>query len=379
MTYDIAMIAKRGSLRAAFFCGLLALALSNAHASALGNLAASMQPGEFKVLNTNNFGGGAVFTPSGGDGSIMEYSDEAQRNPITKKIYIIGCAKGSVPPGYICGSSTSLDGKFIVYDEATNSWAEMPSAPISLFPHSFDRAALDPATGDYYYRSQDANSKPIIMRLSGGSWNQLPNIPNSDGANDAIEYFPELGGLVAIDPESGGVGAVYLYKPSDNSWQNLASPLPLGVVSHFTEYSAKHKLMFLGGGWQTARTLFKLDATGKLTRVADPPIDLEIRACGSVNTVDPVSGNLVIFSCDGNVYSYDPVSNAWAKHGTHTLASAGYGALLTAAVPAPEYGVIFLASYYGGGKGDVKLYKHSPGSALLDTVPPAAPLNLKVK
>ncbi len=377
MTYNIAVIAKLWALRVAFFCGLLAFALSNAHATALGtalgDLAANMQPGEFKVLNTNNFGGGAIFVPSGGDGGMQEYSDEALRNPITKKIYMIGCVRATGGTGaYVCDNSSSEDAKWIEYDENNNSWKTMSATPFSLWPHSYDRAALDPATGDYYYR---VNLTDDIWRFRNGSWSTIPKVAKSGSCCDGIEYFPDLGGLVVPDQPGG---QIHVYRPATNIWQTLPGPLPIGEFSFFTEYSAKHKLLFIGGGYLAPRVLLKMDATGKVTRVADPPVDLEIRICGSVNTIDPVSGNLVVFSCNGNIYSYDPVSNAWAQHGTHSLVALGTN-LWTAAVPIPEHGVIFLASYQGGGTGVVYLYKHSPGSVQLDTVPPAAPVNLKVK
>ena len=67
-----------------------------ADATPLGDLAAQMQPGEWRELVTQNFGG-MTLPNYAGDGSspFIEFTDEAQRNPATKRIYILGCARGA--------------------------------------------------------------------------------------------------------------------------------------------------------------------------------------------------------------------------------------------------------------------------------------------
>jgi hypothetical protein len=372
----------RAGLRIAALSVLAAFATLDAHATALGDLAATMQPGQFKTLTTTNLnqGGlaGGIYVPSGGDGVVQEYSDEALRNPITKKIYIIGCGRTNSGSGqYVCGNSGAEDAKWIEYDENTNSWKTMPTTPFSLYPHTYDHAALDPATGDYYFRVHGSNE---VWRYTGGNWVSLPDMPNWGSCCGAIEYFPELGGIVFPDPRTGG-GQFYLYKPGASGWQTLPGGIAFGDYHYITEYSAKHKLLFIGGGVGAENVLLKMDATGKVTKAANAPVSLGIASCGAVHTVDPVSGNLVVFHCNGNIYSYNPTTNAWAQHGTHPLGT-GYD-LLTAATPVAEHGVIFLAR--AGAQGDspgstVYLYKHTTGSAPPpDTTPPNPPLSLRVQ
>jgi len=88
---------RRGLLAASV--AVFAMVPLASRATPLGDLAATVQPGQFKVLTTNNFNlngvPGGILVPPGGSGSILEYTDEAQRNPVTKKIYIIGCARSS--------------------------------------------------------------------------------------------------------------------------------------------------------------------------------------------------------------------------------------------------------------------------------------------
>jgi len=351
------------------------------HASQLGDLAATVQPGQFKALNTGNFNlngvAGGIIVPPGGSGSILEYTDEALRNPVTKKIYIIGCAR-SDGGDYSCASSDSSDSRWIEYDEASNSWKTMGGTPFSITHHAYDHAALDPATGDYYYRVESSRS---VWRYSAGVWSRLPDMPAPGPCCGALEYFPDLGGLVFADPLNGG-GQFYLYRPGGSGWQTLPGGIHFGEYHNFAEYSAIHKVLLIGGGVNGDRVLIRMDSSGKVTRAADAPVSLGTGTCGAVQTIDPISGNLVVFHCNRNIYSYNPASNTWAQHGTHSLPD-DYGNLLVAAVPVTELGVIFLVR--GGGQGPssssaVYLYKHSAGSPpVSDLTPPSAPTGLKVQ
>ena len=350
-----------------------------APASVVSDLAASMLPGEWKeVPQGSSFGGGSIFIPAGGSGNLIEYMVEAQRNPFTKKIYLIGCAKGAAAQNYRCGSSTTdPDAKFVVYDEATNSWAEMPSAPISTFPHTYDHAALDPDTGDYYFR-EDHNK--AIWRYTGGQWIKLPPAPNlgSEPGSNAAEFFPELGGLVVPNPRNNS-GEIYLYTVASNSWSIIPDDFA-GDSLQFTEYNPVHKFLYFGGGLGAESHLYKLGANKKVTRLADAPAPLGIADCASLQATDPLTGKLVVFSCpDNSTYEYDPSSNSWKKTGTHALVDP-FNRLRAASVPLNDYGVIFVAVNTSDGKGKIYLYKHTAGSPPPpDTTPPAVPSNSKVK
>jgi len=372
---------RRGLLAASV--AVFAMVPLASRATPLGDLAATVQPGQFKVLTTNNFNlngvPGGILVPPGGSGSILEYTDEAQRNPVTKKIYIIGCARSSDGSAqYACSTSDSPDSRWVEYDEASNSWRTLPAAPFSIAHHGYDHAALDPASGDYFFRVESSST---VWRYSGGNWSRLPDMPSAGPCCGALEYFPDLGGLVFADPLNGG-GQFYLYRPGSSSWQTLPGGIHFGEYHNFTEYSPVHKMLLLGGGVNGDRVLLRMDASGKVTRGADAPVSLGTGTCGAVHTIDPVSGNLVVFHCNRNIYSYNPATNTWAQHGTHSLPTQ-YGDLLVAAVPVTEHGVIFLArAGLQGPSSDsaVYLYRHSTGSPpAQDSTPPSAPTGLKVQ
>jgi len=370
--------------------GLLGFVVGTpAGASALGDLAATMNPGEWKELATNGFESGGILVPAGGDGNILEFMDEAQRNPITKKIYIMGCARATSGTGaYVCGSTGAEDAGWIEYDEATNSWRRMPNSPVSPGFHSYDNAALDPATGVYYYREIGGR----VLQYTNGQWSRLPDIANSQYATvccTGFEYFPEAGGLIFLElnPTNYPQGALLRWRPGEGGWTAVTNSVPLSTTGYhvFSEYSAARKLLYVGGGTDDRNRLWMVSPNFNFTRAADAPVSIGHNGDRAVNTVDPVTGNLLVFTGDDTgsvgtqrkVFEYNPSTNQWTEHGSHQLHN-GYD-LMAAATPIPEYGVVFVVAYkYTNSK--VYLYKHSPGGGNpIDTTPPAAPLGLQVQ
>ena len=184
-------------------CGLAA-ASPAVEATALGDLAAQMQPGEWRELSTTNFQG--MLLPNfAGDGSspIIEFTDRAVRNPLTKTIYFLGCARGA-PGGsgiaYVCGGTDAEDAGFISYDENSNSWQRMPAAPVSGGPHAYDHSTINPTNGDFYYWECNQLSNHKVWKLSGSTWQTLPVPSNVYSGFGALEFFPEMNALVQRGP-----------------------------------------------------------------------------------------------------------------------------------------------------------------------------------
>ena len=80
-------------------------------ATVLGDLAASLQPGEWAELNSNGFGYDLL--DAGSAHHILEYTEDAKWDPVTKQFLCIGQ-----------GHYANL--KFITYDDATNTWTNEP-------------------------------------------------------------------------------------------------------------------------------------------------------------------------------------------------------------------------------------------------------------
>jgi hypothetical protein len=338
---------------------------SGVHASALSDLAAQMNPGEWRELVTSNFSG-MTLPNTAGDGSspFIEFTDEAQRNPLTKRIYILGCARGVSDPAYECSGSSAPDSGYVMYDENTNAWQRLSGSPVLAAPHAYDDAAMNPANGDYYFWESIQLTNHKVWKLSGGTWTNLPVPSNVYSGFGALEFFPEMNALLFVDGGDGFPAKVMILPTGASSWQSVNVGAPIGTFSNFSEYDPNHHLMYFGGGNNSDHVLMKMDAQRNITRGADAPVSLGVFGTGGRETIDPVTGNLLALSAGtpgtGKVYSYNPVNNQWTEHGTHPLGTSG-GQVIAVLVPVPEAGVVFAVNYQQGGS-KVYLYRHSAGT-----------------
>lgn len=315
-------------------------------ASELGELAASMAPGTFAELDTG-LSGDFLYT-EGAAQSMFAFADSANWDPISNRFSFLGSPHGA-------------HDKLIIYDEATNSWQSGPvPCGTDCFPHAWDHNAMNPATGDAYFRifgSRDVYELPA----GAAQWTKLPSIPSTvlDGIHccGGLEFFPELGGLVYAD----GWG-VALFEKSSSEWTRLHGDFGLQYQS-FVEYNPVHHLMLLGGG-NGPNDLFKLDAAGQLTQLGAPPIPLGITQ--SLVTVDPVTGLYLVYDNEDQLYQYDISTDVWGKLEVPVPSfrqdADGYVHVVEAAIPA--HGVVmFVTSHNGSPSTDgakVYLYKHAP-------------------
>ena len=130
----------------------LVLSISLCHqaafASALSQLAANMQPGQFAELTgMNGFNNGNILLASGGGCSsgdyITEYANKAVWNSVANKFQFVGA-----PHGSNCTNALIT----VFYDEPTNTWSTGPQALNSNVAHAYDHNTINPATGEHYYR-----------------------------------------------------------------------------------------------------------------------------------------------------------------------------------------------------------------------------------
>ena len=342
-----------------------------AGATVLSDLAAQMQPGQWRQLVTIGFGQGAMLQANDFGASILEYTDEAVRNPFTKKIYVIGCAREG---DYDCATTGSPSAGWVEYDEPTNTWKRMPSTSIDTAFHGYNHATIDPATGFYYYWQM---SPSRVARYANGVLSTLPAINSSFPPQyTALKFFPERNSLVLVNARDVP-SRLHSYNLGTGVWTSQQVALPTGI-HQIAKYSAVHKILYFGGGTNSSNMLFKMDAQGNVTRAADAPVTMGTSSSCPIHVVDPVSGNLLVMSASGSIHEYDPVRNTWLAAGSHSLR--GASELRAVAVPVPELGVIFVAKWDSGGGSSVWLYKHSPGVALpADTTPPTAPLGFAVQ
>ncbi len=352
------------ALRALLIC-CAAWAPLTVSAGPLADAAASMQAGEWRVLNRAGDGSGYGYDllisckPDGSDcgDNILNFADRGLWNPHTREVHFIG--KGHL-----------REPKHIVYSEATHRWSiePLPSWAYGMWAlgHGYEHSAIDPSTGNIYLRLFNSTS---IYRWSRQTkqWTLLPAGPNTAVAA-AIEYFPEMGGLVYV-----GGGEVHFYSESQGRWSRLASGLTMGPYHNVASYNPVHRVVIFGGGNGSNR-LYRLNASGAITEIRSAPANVGILA--SVFTVDPASGRHLLFTSGGGFFEYDVVADNWSSRSASNVLMFNSNAnriLYRVAVPVVSLGVVkFLG--YDGNSSATYVYKHAPGTVQPpDTMPPPAP------
>lgn len=329
---EIHNVARRWTL--ALAC--LAVPLS---ATPLQDKVATMQPGTWAELKTTGYTTQLIST--GAVDNVLNYADAAVWDPIKREVRFTGGGHQEAA-------------KMIIYSEATNAWTnatppQQTSGSQSI--HGYHHNAIDPATGINYYRPFYSTQ---VYKFSAGSWTKATALPGSD--NDyaccgALNFFPEMGGLVFL-----AGGAIMTFKNSQ--WNTLKSGLAMGEYHNVAEYNPVYKTIY-GGGGNDNRNLYSIDATGKVTTVSNVPVGLGIYS--SVLTVDPVSGELLILGRNKAIWAYHPGSNAWKSLPAPTVGLFATGdnpIEFTVAAPIGTHGVVMFIR-----ENAIFLYKHKPTGA----------------
>src|SRR5262245_56819962 len=319
-------------------------------ANELSRLAASMKRGEWAELKTENLL--ESHRARGNSGAIFGYNEGAAWDPRSRQwLYV--------------GGDHNDPARFVTYSADTNTWKVMPQPDWlgKTATHGYDHNAIDPARGIFYYRPF---SNPVVRRydIANDKWSALPKLDTQEylACCVGLEYFPELEGLVWANG-GGGKGHVFLFTEKDQKWTMLAKDLPMGVYHNFAQYSPVHKVVIFGGG-NGSSDLYKLDAERKVTALKKAPIRLGTMQ--SIVTVDPVSGDYLIFGKDHSFYVYDVVKDEWKQQeGKVPIFEPsrvkGNHVWHVTAAPISTYGVTMFVKYYAADppRAWVYLYKHS--------------------
>jgi hypothetical protein len=319
--------------------------------SALSDLAGSMKAGEWRELTTQNIL--PVLTNTGGSSNmIFGYSESMRWDPVSRRAYYLGSDHGG---------DFNEAYRFVCYDEATNTWIRLTQPPWSVSPpgsyydaHGYDHTAIDPE-GRKLYRRPYNSSTIRVYDIDAGTWSALPTAGGS-GCCNAIDFFPELNGLVWSTGASVG-----LFNRTTQAWASLGTASGLASTWMVAEYNPVHKLMILTS---STRNLYKLSDRGRTTRLQNLAVSIYSgSAWNGIVTVDPVSGDYLVFTPDSRQFHiYDVTTDTWRQAPNQPSPDMVDGGV--AATPVPTYGVVLFTHCQRYGQVcRVLIYKHADGTA----------------
>jgi hypothetical protein len=342
-----------------FWLILLLMTPNVARATPLGDLAASMQPGTWAELVTSNIG---VLNQNGTDGNILPYAADAGWDPNSRKLIYVGNDH--------IDSITSQADHFVIYNADTNSWQNMSPPPWStpgVTDHGYYEHGVNPANGNVYRRG--GKNSPIFYKynITTNSWTALPanNFLSQSSCCSAVDYFPELGGLINTQGGEWGGGVVDLFNESTQQWSRLAQNLSPMTGPTFTlgVYNPIYKVMVFG----QSGAFYKLDSAGTVTRLSNPPVTFyDGTGYLGILTVDPVGGKyLFLTPTNRQLYAYDLATDTWQTQSSSNKPNLiNYSVI---AAPISNYGIIMFVACQGVSC-HVYLYKHSDSNS-----PPPSP------
>jgi len=304
----------------------------------LATAAAGMAPGSWAIFNCNYSTGtlGALLDVGGGK-RCTEYADKMVWDSSRRQIYFTGGGHGQQE-------------KTIVYNDDANTWTDLGSPPwYTVNPnaacHGYQHNAF---VGGTHYYLKFATTTLFTRDVVSGAWGTLNtsglNLGSDAAGGDSLEWFPTFGSgsLIIID-------FVGVFRWNGSSWSTLGTPA-MGGYHNVGVYSPTKNLMYFGGG-NGSNQLYTLSNTGVITPRTNSPIVFGIN--GSVTTVDPVSGKLVLIGADKVVHVYEPTTDTWstdtpppAGFWTETLYTEGPNMGIVAA-PIYDYGVTMFITIQG--------------------------------
>jgi hypothetical protein len=318
--------------------------LQAADETALGTLAASMAPMSWAELKTSGMTPALLQVPTRVMVyNVLEYQNSGVWDPTSRQVL------------FMAGPHEN-QGRFITYDEASNTWRQEPDPSPSylLYNHTYDHNTINEAAGELYFRP--FNRREIwVYKIASKSWRKLTDIPQHDfNCCGSIQYFPDRDGILFV-----GTSELKFYQVGRKRWTTPSAVIKTGPYHAIAEYSPTHKVLIFGGG-SGVRTVYRMDAGGDVRRLRDSPYPLD-GGGHAIFTADPVSGQFLLFGEDGTFYVYDPGTDQWSLQGQRPpFFDAGqYGPVsCSIAIPISTHGVVMIVTYAPYGP-RVFLYKHA--------------------
>ena len=367
---------------------LLGLGSSLSWGSTLSNVANSMQTGTWAKLNTNGWGPDYLHHPQGPNQNIsVQYMGEGTWDPISKRVLFLGS-------GHFNYSQLH------VYSESTNTWTrgkEPPGAPKG-YGHGYNHNAISVNTRRLGFIHDEKSILQFLeYDLNNNNWTLGGKTANDGGIALGLMYFPERSKWYAPD---GSNGRIRQYDHVSASWSTYAVRADCfggtGYYHTFATYNPKRKEMVFGGGNNGANvfssTWCTMDQSGNITVRPTAPHPLRVpdvaqTTRGSLITIDPTTGDMLVLTQIGKFYAFNFSTNQWTLINDQatrpsTLKKTSRNVEHGFVVPISTYGVVMYHDWEGTNS-SMWLYKHGQGGTVVtppaaDTSPPSTPTGLSV-
>ena len=304
--------------------------------------------------------GMATYLNVGGvSGTILPYCNKAAWNPVGNTVEVIGADHNQAGGPW-----------HVRYSESSNTFASGPVAQPGFAGHGFDHYAVNPYTGDLYWK--DYAGGPLSRLANGAStWTTVATtFPSGlagnitygcDWVNAGFYGTGAQGGLAIFSSYSDNI---YIYDPLSGWRPTITGPGTANSYHGTIQYSSIKNVAVFGGKNTTPSRIWRLTSAGVVTELTACPASWGITRGQMV--ADPVSGNFLMSQRNG-FYEFNPDGvGTWTTltgtrarpAGVSTNNLDGNGAPGVAMVSLPEHGVIAVFSPKGSTSASFHIYKH---------------------
>ena len=254
----------------------------------IGQLAASMEPGDYALLSTPSPFLGGYRTDGSPAPAVDEWTSSNYWDSATRTTYFMGLR---------------VSNRFMSYRADSDSWIEyslgegVENAP-ERFPgtgHMYERSAFDESRGHFYHMRGGAVYRYVI---STGLWEQF-SVP--EFGNQVIEWNDSIDMLVNLDRHVlVGFRDGVTYPLGDS---------PVDGYHSSARFNKKRGDMLMIGGNYSKNTVALMRADGTVEQRADAPFGFSINT-GDL-TYDPVTGNYIVVGPSREAWEYSPDLDEW--------------------------------------------------------------------
>ncbi len=357
-----------------FFLSLFCFCTEPSWASVLSEVANSMPSGTWAQLNTNGFTPAYLKHPEGNNALSTQFMGEGAWDPVSRQVLFLGA-------GHFNFSQLH------VYSENSNTWTrgtEPEGAPVSL-GHGYYHNSI--SVGDRilgFLKAGPSTLRFYQYNIGQKIWTTKASGSNDGGIAHALVYFPERTKWYVAD---GTFGKIREYDHISDAWSvHTTEQDCFGGTSYYHQFASynpvRHEIVFGGGNTSSgsfSTSWCKMGASGTITDMPPSPHTLRVPEAGnptkgSLITIDPVTGDLLILTQDGKFYSFNFSLNNWTTIDDQSTRPAALrlssnNVTNGFVVPISTYGVILYADY-NGSKSSIWLYKHAQGGS---PIPPPNP------